>query len=139
MAVLSDFAREKIAEALLGNQAPAIPATFYIALCTAAPTAASTGSTISEPSGNGYARVSITNNQTNWGQLTAGIISNALDFTGFAASGGNWAQTTHWALCSAATLGDMWLFGALGVAKTVLDGDSAQFDAGDIDIDFTGL
>lgn len=66
------------------------PATLYAALATTAPVTTGTGSLV-EPTGSqygNYARVAITNNNTNWPAASAGAKSNGTTFTFPSSTGG---------------------------------------------------
>jgi len=130
----SDFLELELLDHVLGNAAYTAPATTYIALATAAITDADTGSTITEPIGNGYARVAFTNNATNWPVAAAGAKANGVAITFATASGGNWGTVTHFAILDALTLGNMLLWGDLTVSKVINDGDTAEFAIGDLDV-----
>lgn len=60
----TNFANKKLQAAIYGAQAIGTPATFYAAWSTTTPN--QDGSNFTEPVGNGYARVALTNNQTNF-------------------------------------------------------------------------
>ena len=62
MSGLSKYAQPKVLGLIFGNTAYSVPATYYLAAFSTTPT--DQGGT--ELSGNGYARVSITNNTTNF-------------------------------------------------------------------------
>jgi hypothetical protein len=55
------------------------PTTVYMALSTTTPTDA--GGNVTEPSGNGYARVAIGNNSTNWNAASGGTVTNKTAIT----------------------------------------------------------
>lgn len=97
------------------------PATIYVALSTANPTAA--GSGLAEPSGNGYARVAVTNNTTNFPAASAGSKSNGTEIA-FATPTGSWGTVTHAALFDASSGGNMLDFFALDASKAI-DASSA--------------
>ncbi len=59
---LSTFAEGKVLELLFGSVSYSIPGTYYVAAFSAAPGPTSN----TEISGNGYARVPVTNNTTNF-------------------------------------------------------------------------
>ena len=60
---LTDYAENKTVDALLRGQALGAPATSYIGLGTDTCSDVGNGT---EPSGNGYARVAVTNSLANW-------------------------------------------------------------------------
>lgn len=115
MTVLCDHAENKIIDAILRGQALGAPATLYLALSTglrsdsAAPT---------EPSGNGYARVSVTASLANFNstQGAAGVVSsgtdgqteNAVTIT-FPASTGAWGTIQSVWFMDASSAGNAWI------------------------------
>lgn len=134
MGSFSDFLENEVLDHVFGGSAYTAPTTLYFALCTVTVTDSMTGSTITEPVGNGYARVAVTANATNFPAAAAGAIANGTAITGWTASGGSWGTITDVAICDAATLGNMIGYAALTASKTVGDGDSFEFAIGDLDI-----
>lgn len=106
-------------------------ATLYVALCTAAPTDASTGSTITEATYTGYARKSTT--AADWGASSGGTKSNSAAIT-FAACTGGSSTVTHFAICDALTLGNVFCYGTLTSQLAVSNGITPEFAIGDLDI-----
>lgn len=83
------------------------PATIYAALSTAAPNYSGNG-TITEPTTaqyNGYARVAITNNATNFPNASAGGKTNGTAITFPASTGGASSPVTVLYLCFVTTAG----------------------------------
>jgi len=107
------------------NAAFTQPTNLYVALMTAAPADDATGSTITEPSGNGYARV----NHNVWAVATVGTDTSAKN-TGaitFPTATGLWGTISHFAICDAATVGNMLAYGTLTTAKQVTTDDTPSF------------
>jgi hypothetical protein len=137
-AALTDFAENKVVDALLRGQALGAPVTGYAALYTTCPTDSTAGT---EVSGGSYARVAITSSLANWagtqsaGSTTAssgtgGTTSNNGTIT-FPAPTANWGVVTCWGILDASTAGNLWVYSALSVSKTVNNGDAApSFAAG---------
>jgi len=137
-AALSDFAENKIVDAVLRGQTLGAPATGYVALYTACPTDSTAGT---EVTGGSYARVAITSSLANWagtqsaGSTTAssgtgGTTSNNGTIT-FPAPTANWGVVTCWGVLDASTAGNLWIYSALTVNKTINNGDAApSFAAG---------
>lgn len=134
MANMTDYMENKLTDFIFRAQAFSLPASFYFALFSAAPSDTGGGT---ELSGNGYARVALTRSLANWsgtqsaGSTTAssgtgGQSSNNVAIT-FPVATANWAQATHWAIFDAASGGNMLLHGALTTPKTVTTGDRANF------------
>lgn len=138
MAAFTNFAENKIVDAVLRAQSIGAPATWYIGLFTAAPSDTGGGT---EVSGGSYARVAVTASLANFAGTqsagstaassgTGGTSSNNGAIT-FAAPTANWGVITHFGLFDASTAGNLWIFGALTVSKTVNNGDAApSFAAG---------
>lgn len=135
---LTDYAENKVIDALIRAQALGAPATWYVALYTACPTD-STGGT--EVTGGSYARVAVTAGLTQWagtqsaGSTTAssgtgGTTSNNATVT-FPAPTANWGTVTCWGLTDASSAGNIWVYSTLTTNKTINNGDAApSFAAG---------
>lgn len=133
MSTFADYLEAKILDEILGGTAFSAPATVYAAAFTANPTDAGGGT---EVSGNGYARVAITNNTTNWPAASGTaptLKSNGTAITWPTASGGNWGAITAIALFDAATVGNMLMWDAI-TSVTINDADTLQIAIGDFDV-----
>lgn len=135
-AALTDFAENKIVDATLRAQAIGTPATWYVALYTACPTDSAAGT---EVSGGAYARVAVTAGLTQWSGTqsagstiassgTGGTISNNAAIT-FPTPTAGWGTVVCWAITDAATAGNIWIYSALTVSKTINTGDAVSFAA----------
>lgn len=101
------------------------PASVYVALLLASPTYLSTGSTITEPSGNGYARVEVTNDVTNWPDAADGFKANGQDIT-FPTATGTWGTVKYWAILDASTGGNILTWGGI-TSRRIGEGATVQF------------
>lgn len=110
-----------ILDSLFGSGSPA---TLFIALFTAAPSADGTGGT--EVTGGSYARAAITNNSTNFPAASAGSKSNANAVT-YANATADWGTVTHAVIFDALTGGNRFYWTPLATPKTVLNGDGFSF------------
>jgi len=126
----SDFLEDEINDHVLGNAAYTAPANTFIALFTAAPTDAGGGT---EATGGSYARLSITNNATNWPASSAGLKSNGTDFT-FVEATASWGTIVAMGIFDAISAGNLLYWGDLTTNKSIDNGDTARFATGDIDI-----
>ena len=106
------------------------PATLYLALYTGAPTDAGAGT---ECSGGSYARVSVTNNSTNWPAAAAGAKANGVAFE-FPTATGDWGTCVAMGIFDAVSGGNLLAWADLTVNKDVSTGDTAKFPIGNIDI-----
>ena len=127
-----NYLENAVLDHIVGKTTYALP-TCYIGLSSgAAPNEDGTG--VTEPVGGSYARVSTAG--ADWNAASAGATSNANAIT-FAQATADWsagANLTYLVAYDAVTAGNPLFYGALTVAKPVLNGDTASFPAGDIDI-----
>lgn len=108
------------------------PTVLAVALFTAAPGETGGGT---EVSGGSYARAQLNPLDANWtaASSTDGLTDNAADLA-FPTPSANWGTVTHQALFDATTAGNMLIYGALTVSKTINNGDPApKFLAGALD------
>ena len=124
MGSLSDVYENNALDALLGPGFTR-PATVYVALYTAMPTDAGGGT---EVAGNGYARVAVPNDSTNWPVAISGQKKNGTAIV-FPQATGSWGTIVGFGLFDAATAGIMICWGALGTSKPVAAGETPQFAA----------
>jgi len=116
--------KNTILDDMLGSSATKLGVTIELGLSSTTPNP--DGSNITEPTGGGYARLSITNNSTNWPPASGGIKSNGIEYN-WTPSGANWNGLTHWVIWDS---GIPKLFGILdngsGTPQTVNipDGDT---------------
>ena len=128
MGSFSDHWEDEILDHLFGKGSYT-PPTIYVGLSTADPGDDGTG--LSEPSGNGYARVATA--AADWNAASGGALDNA-NAIEFAEATGSWGTVTHFALFDAATSGNMLAHGSLTQSKTIASDDTARFSAGDLDV-----
>lgn len=135
---MSDYLEGEVVDHVFRNTAIFTPpANVYVALFTADP--GETGSFANEVAdANGYARQAVGTSGGWTGAAGASATDNGADIDFGTASGGAWGTVTHCALCDSAAhaTGNIYLYGALAVSKTVGDGDSFKFPTGDLDISF---
>lgn len=125
MSALSDYAEALVLDWLMTAGAATRPTSWYVALFTAAPSDSGGGT---EVSGFGYARQAVSFNAASSPGGTTDN-SGALNFT---ASGGSWGTITHVGIFDALTVGNLLWWGAITTSKTVDDGDTLTFSAGNI-------
>lgn len=114
-----------------------VNATLYLAVSTTTPT--ETGTNVTEPSGNGYARVAM--NPADWDDPTAAqpsVLQNAATVAFPQANGGNWGLLTYICIFDAASGGNFLAAGTInGGGLQIDDQDIAEFGAGDAKITLT--
>lgn len=135
---MSDYCEAKVADHILRTSSFTKPSGIWIALCTAAPSDSSTGSTITEPSSGGYARYSMgAPLDATWTRAssTTNAVANAAAIS-WTASGGNYGTITHVCVVDASTAGNILFHGALSASKTINDGDTFTIAIGGLSITF---
>lgn len=133
---ISDYLANALLDFMFRNQAFSQPDT-YVALCSATVSDNDTGTTITEPSGNGYARTQVNPNggaSPTWDLAAAGVVDNGADVDLGPASGGSWGTVVAVAICDAATLGNLLMYDNDMADQAVGDGDTARFPVGDLDM-----
>jgi hypothetical protein len=124
-------ARQSILGHAVGTRAYTPPANYHIGLSSTQPS--DTGTNITEPSGGGYARVSVANNSTNWSAPSAGAeneVSNAT-IINFGTASASWgAAVGFWFASSAGTGGTIHMWGPLASPQTVAADNPVSFAVG---------
>jgi len=124
---LSDYMENAIINQM--RNVAGVQVAVYVALFTAVTgLEADTGWSATEVSGGSYAR--------QLAGLTAGsggLSSNAADIT-FPQATANWGVITHCALMDAVTAGHVLMWTQLDASKTINNGDTFKFNAGDLDV-----
>ncbi len=130
MAGFSDYLEKKLLDHVFGGSAYTSPATLYFGLATATITDATTGTTVTEPSGGSYARVGVTNNTTNF-PAASGTTATKKNGTviNFPEATASWGKVTHFFIADAATGGNILAYAALDSSKTIDKGDLPRFNA----------
>lgn len=127
MAALSDYAEKLILDWMMTTGSATRPTSWYIALFTAAPSDSGGGT---EVTGSGYARQSVTFDA---GSSPGGTTQNS-GAVSFTASGGNFGTVTHIGIFDAVSGGNLLWHGAMTASKTINDGETLEFSAGNIDL-----
>lgn len=133
MGSLTDFAENKLLDHVL-NAAYTPPTTVYLALCTADPTDAATGASMSEVANSGaYARTAIT-----FGAAASRRVTQSGAVT-FPQANGAWGTVSHWAVVSTNTYGsgDVLAHGAFGTPKSVVSGNTPSVGNAEVYVEFS--
>jgi len=128
MGSLSNYAENKILDHLVGKTSFTMPVA-WIALSTADPTDDASG--ISEPSGNGYARVETS--ASDWDAAASGATANAAAIT-FPTASGSWGTISHFAIYDAETDGNMLAHGSVTTPTAISTNQIPTFAIGELDI-----
>lgn len=130
MTMLSNYLENAWVNHTLRDTAYTSPGTsVYVALHTADPTDAGTGT---EVSGNSYARTQV----TAWDAPASRATQNTSAIT-FPAPTGSWGTITHYGIWDASTSGNMLFYGALTSSIAPSSG-TVRFAAGALDVALTG-
>jgi len=131
MSSFGDFLENELLDHVWGNAAYTAPATLYLALSTTDPL--DDGSGITEPSGGSYARLGVANNATNWPAAASGTKTLNVDQT-FVTATASWGVIAYMAFYDAAVGGNMLAHASLSTSKTIDNGDTVIFEAGNLTI-----
>jgi len=127
MAELSDYMENAIINQM--RNVAGVQVAVYVALFTAVTgLEADSGWSGTEVSGGAYAR-----QLAGLSAAADGASSNAADIT-FPQATADWGTVTHAALMDAVTAGHVLMWTALDASKTVNNGDTFKFNAGDLDV-----
>lgn len=126
----SNYLENALLDHVFGGGDYTRPATLYVSLHTGDP--GETGA--SEATGTSYARVSVTNNNTNFPSASGGAKSNGAIIQFATPGSGGWGTVTHVGIFDASTSGNFICGGALSVSKTINQGDDIEFAVGDLDL-----
>jgi hypothetical protein len=134
---MADYLETELLEHIFKNIAIfGSPTTVYCALYTADPGEAGSDTNEVSETATAYAREAVVTTGSAW-TLTGNAVTNLSDVD-FGTATGNWGTVTHMAITDNAlrATGNHYLNGALTASKTVNNGDSFKFAAGDIDVTF---
>lgn len=126
----SDYLENELLDHILGNSSWSAPGTVYISLYTVTPSDTGGGT---EVTGGSYARVSMTNNLTNWPAASGGAKANGTAIT-YPQATADWGTVVAFGIQDASTSGNLLYWGAVSPSKAVSNGDTAAFAIGDLDI-----
>jgi hypothetical protein len=133
MTAATNYLEAKLCDHTMGKTSYTKPSTTYLGLSTADPT--ETGSQSNEPSGNGYARQDAT---TNFGaaDTTTGTAVNSGVITFGPCTTSGWGTITHGFYVDSSTTGNALIYFALTSSRTIAVGDSLQFAASQLSVQF---
>lgn len=131
MGSLADFLENKLLDHVC-NTAFTPAATIFVALCTADPTDAGTGASMSEvANANGYARTAVTFGAAATRKV---IQSGAVTFP---QATGTWGTITHWGLVSTSTYGagDLYAHGSFTASFAPVNGNTPTIPSGQLQVE----
>lgn len=128
MAGFTNTIEESVLKHVFGIATYSAPATLYAALFTTAPAEDGTGGV--EASGGSYARVAITNDNTEWSWNAGGWIENINQIL-FPTATANWGTIVRVVLMTASSGGAIWAISD-AISFDVTTGLQPFFDPGDL-------
>jgi hypothetical protein len=133
--MITVFASNRVLDYNFGSTAYSggLPATYYLGLSTTTINFDGTGAT--EPVGGGYARQPFTNNKTNFGVASNGVLTNSTAVT-FAESSASWGTIINVGIWDALTAGNIWWFDVLSPSRAVASLTTVIFSVGAITVTF---
>lgn len=142
MSQMSDYLENKLVDHIFRATAFTMPAALYVSLHTANPVDAGSGT---EVSGSNYSRAALAPSTANWGNtqnsgvgvssgtggqtLNKGIIS-------FPTPSATWGTVTHFGIWDASSAGNLIVYGALTVSKTINTSDVVTFPVDTLSVTF---
>jgi len=133
----TNYLDQQLTRLLFSNTTYTIPATWYFALSTTTPVQGASPN-FTEPSGNGYARVAVTNNTTNFTPIASppasGYTMQNNQPVTFPSATGSWGTITYFGLYDASTSGNLVGFGALTSSQAISAGITPSFAVGALTI-----
>ncbi len=133
----SQYLKQKLLNLPLGGAAFSAPATVYFAAFTVSPTQKT--DTATEPTGNNYSRVSVTNNTTNFPTATLtgdGTRYQKLNAAAlnFPAPSGSWGNISAIGIYDASTSGNLLYYMPLATPQAVNAANPLSFPANTIQV-----
>jgi len=136
---VSDYLANEFLDHAFGGSTYTAPAT-WCGLTTATIATSDDGDTVTEPSGNGYARKQVNVNggsSPTWDLASSGVVDNTHDIT-FATPTGSWGTITSLGIFDASTSGNLLFLDNDNVVDQLVSvDDTVYFAAGDLDISQT--
>ena len=129
MTAFTDYTENAIANHIFRGIAFTMPAALYAALFSAVANG-ETGS-VTELSGNGYARAACNPGTSNWNAPVAGngTVANGVAIT-FPQASGDWGTVAYWGLYDAATGGNLLVYAPLANSRNITNEATPSFAAG---------
>lgn len=131
---ITPYQSNRVLNNLFGATSFSPEGTLYIGLSTTALN--QNGGGYTEPTGAGYARVTVQNNKTNWGQASNSAVTNATAIT-FPESTSSWGTITHVFISDAPTGGNVLYWDALTQPRAVAPLTTLMFSANTLKVTLT--
>lgn len=127
----SDYLENRLIDHIFRTSTFAKPTALYMALFTSSPADAGGGT---EVAGGGYTRINLAPLDANWKATQGGVIGDSTGNTGltsnavvitFPSPTGGWGNITHFGIFDASVGGNLLIWDALTVPRTIVSGDPA--------------
>lgn len=128
------YSANRLLDYNFGGTSYSVPSNLFFGLSTTTINIDGTGAT--EPSGGSYARVSLANNKTNWGNASNASLTNSTSIQ-FAESTASWGTITYVFMSDASTSGNIWWFDVLSPSRTVASATTVLFAIGAVTVQMT--
>lgn len=133
----SDFLELELLDHVFGAAAYTAPTNLHFALFTANPSDSGGGTEVPTGTWSNYARISVTNNATNFPAASAGAKANGTAISWPAATMSGTLTITGMAVFDASTAGNMLAWSDLTTSKSMSNGDTFSIPIGDFDVTLT--
>ena len=136
MSDMTDYMESGLANSMLrGNpDSWALPTGIYVGLVTSVPSDGDP--TVNELSGNGYTRVQVVQNTSNWTAVGVdGLTENAAAIE-FPEATADWDTASGVVICDAGSGGNCYMKGTLTTPRQALSGDVLRFKSGDLSVTY---
>jgi hypothetical protein len=128
------YLANKVMDYNFGQTSYTVPSTLYFGLSTTV--IGNDGNGATEPVGNGYARVAVTNNKTNFSSSSNGVLSNLIAVS-FPESTASWGTITYIGIWDALSSGNVLYFEALSSSRSVQPNTTVVFAIGALTFSMT--
>lgn len=131
---VTNYALQLLVQEMFGGVAYSSSATLYVAVSTTTPTQVKGSApywNFTEPSGGAYARVAMTNNGTNFVEVSSPPTNGWEQANGttitFTTATGAWGTCTYFGIFDASTAGNLLGFGLLTPSQVISSGGTPSF------------
>lgn len=135
---VTDYGADFLLGLITGQET--MPATLYAALTTSSPDVGFDGTLLAtiEPTDANYARILFDNDDTFWSAPDEGFVVNILNILFDAADDDYPSEITHFAVCTAVTLGEVILYGEFTESKPIFAGQEPDIAIGILSLGLSG-
>jgi hypothetical protein len=129
MSDFADYLEAAIIDWFQGTDMPAAPSSVYVALHTGAPGDDAASNELDDSAGINYSRQEVLVSDIN--EVSANKFENGVKVL-FGPASGDWGDVSYFSLWDAQSGGNSLIVADVNTTRTVLDGDEAKFQAGEL-------